>query len=126
MNVIIVDTSVWIEYFKGKPYPEIDEALKEARVYMPPLVISELMSAEMTNSDRQKLSDFLNELFLCECSFEHWKQVGVTRHKLSRIGLNVSTPDIHIAQCALDLKATLLSNDLIFKKIASKIALHIG
>ncbi|MEW6055793.1 MAG: PIN domain-containing protein, partial [Bdellovibrionota bacterium] len=45
MNVLVVDTSVWISYFAGKPLSDLDLALKEGRVHLSPVVLAELLSA---------------------------------------------------------------------------------
>ncbi len=52
-------------------------------------------------------------------------RVGRLRAHLFLKGISVSTPDSHIAQCALDLKADLLSEDRIFFKIAQKTSLRL-
>jgi hypothetical protein len=126
VNVLIVDTSSWISYFKGIPQPDIDIALKEGRVYLSPVVAAELLSSRLNAKDRTQLQDFLNELPLCEAPFLHWAKVGELRAQLSAQGLNASTPDAHVAQCALDLKGYLLSEDAIFKKIAAVTSLRLS
>ncbi|MEK6704285.1 MAG: PIN domain-containing protein [Bdellovibrionota bacterium] len=125
MNVIIVDTSSWISYFKGIPNDDIDLGLKEGRVYLSPIVVAELLSAQLASSDRVELADFLKELPLCEVHFEHWKKVGELRARLSKKGINVSTPDSQIAQCTIDLNGYLLTEDAVFKKIASATPLRL-
>lgn len=119
MNVLVVDTSAWISYFEGKPAPDLDLALKEGRVFLPPVVLAELLSARLKEGERASLEEFLRELPLCENSFEHWARVGELRAKCASKGLNISTPDAHVAQCCLDLDGYLLSEDRIFRKLRS-------
>ena len=125
MNALVVDTSSWISYFRGKHTEDIDEALKDGRVYLSPIVASELLSGNLKPLERSKLRDFLKELPLCENNFDHWVRVGELRSKLFSQGISVSTPDAHIAQCALDLKCRLLTEDSIFEKIARNSPLSI-
>lgn len=125
MNVLIVDTSVWILYFSGEPNEHLDLALKEARIWLPPIVASELLSAPLTPAKRESLIDFLAELPLCDCAFDHWTRVGELRARCAEKGFKVSTPDAHIAQCALDMNAYLTSEDYIFGKIAKKVGLKL-
>jgi len=40
------------------------------------------------------------------------------RATLLRRGVTVSTPDAHVAQCAIDRGALLLTHDAVFHKIA--------
>lgn len=45
-------------------------------------------------------------------------RVGRLRAQLFLKGISVSTPDAHVAQCALDVNADLLSEDHVFSAIA--------
>lgn len=42
MNTLVVETSSWRTFFAGKNNEELDLALQEARVYVPPVVVVEL------------------------------------------------------------------------------------
>ena len=125
MSLLIVDTSVWIDYFRGEDYPEVDIALKEGRIYLPPLVVAEILSATLTKKQTAQVVEFLNELPICETTREHWYKVGSLRSTLKRKGISVSTPDAHIAQCCLDINGHLLSKDKVFQQIASVVGLRI-
>jgi predicted nucleic acid-binding protein len=118
VRALVVDTSVWIEFFRGKKYPVLDEALGEARVHLPPIVCAELMSGRMNRAQRAQLLDFLADLPLCDTHLTHWCAVGALRESLQRKGLAVSTPDAHVAQCAIDLGAGLLTRDRVFQRVA--------
>ena len=118
MNVIVVDTSSWISYFAGDDQPELDDALEEGRVYLPPIVAAELLSGRLTRRRREQLVDFLDELPLCDGSLAHWFRVGALRAHLASKGLNVSTPDAHVAQCGLDLNGYVMTQDRVFRQIA--------
>ena len=117
MSALVVDTSSWISYFKSLKNTEINEALIEARVHLPPLVLSELLSAKISATEQKKLIDFLSDLNEYKADFNHWVRVGELRREMSRIGIHLSTPDAHIAQTAIDLNAALLSEDKIFHLI---------
>lgn len=118
MNVIVVDTSSWVSYLGGAPNADLDLALKEGRVFVPPVVVAELLSARLKPSERQGLVSLLKELPLCESSFEHWARVGELRSHMASKGLTVSTPDAHVVQCSLDIEGYLLTDDHIFKMVA--------
>ena len=53
-----------------------------------------------------------------DTSREHWQEVGVLRRVLAKKGVAISIPDAHVARCAVELKATLLSSDRVFAKVA--------
>ena len=125
MSVLVVDTSSWVSYFSSTHPSPIDEALSEGRVVLPPLVAAELVSGRLSSRQRTELQSFLEDLPLSQTDFEHWIRVGQLRAHLSSIGLNISTPDAHIAQCALDAQGELLSEDGIFAKVAKKTSLKV-
>jgi hypothetical protein len=125
VNVIVVDTSVWISFFSGKTFKDVEMALKEGRIHLPPIVLAELLSAKLTKSEKTDLIAFLDELPLCVCDFEHWIRVGELRGHLLRKGISISTPDAHVAQCALDLEGYLATEDKIFSKISDRINLKL-
>lgn len=126
MSALVVDTSSWVTYLADTSPSVIDEALAEGRVYIPPIVIAELLSSKMTKRQRGDLKSFLLDLPLCDLSFEHWVRVGSLRAHLFSKGLSISTPDAHVAQCAVDLNADLLSEDQVFFKISQKTALRLS
>ena len=118
MSGVVVDTSVWIDFLVGRPVSALEDALAQALVVLPPVVVAELISGTRRGRDRLALTDLLNELPLHETPLDHWIRVGELRRRLREKGLSVSTPDAHVAQCALDRDAVLLSRDAIFARIA--------
>ena len=68
----------------------------------------------------------LTDLEIADCPLVHWIAVGDLRATLARRGLTVSTPDAHVAQCALDRDALLISHDAIFTRIAPVAALRLA
>jgi predicted nucleic acid-binding protein len=90
-----------------------------------PLVIAELLSGELTPRLRGLVSELLQEYPLADTPLSHWMDIGELRRKLATKGLNVTLPDAHVAQCALDLDATLLTRDEIFAQIAKHTALRL-
>ena len=63
------------------------------------------------------MDDLIRDLELVETPRAHWVRVGELRRRLRGRGLSVSTPDAHVAQCALDVRGTLLSTDAVFRRI---------
>ncbi|HEX5035999.1 MAG TPA: PIN domain-containing protein [bacterium] len=119
MNVLLVDTSVWIDFFRGQSFPELELALKEGRVVLSPIVLAELISGVHNKNEEKQLAEFLHELPLHATPEEHWIAVGRLRHQAASHGISMSIPDAHIAQCARDLEGYLLTRDQIFQKVAA-------
>lgn len=123
VSALVVDTSCWIEFFAGRSLPPLELALKEGRVILSPIVVAELLSGAMSPAKEQQLVDFLGDLEIHLTPTTHWLAVGRLRRQCQKAGFLLSTPDAHVAQCALDRGAFLYSFDKIFKRIASKVSL---
>jgi predicted nucleic acid-binding protein len=123
---VVADTSVWIDFFAGRPQRELEAALQHGIVVLPPVVVAELVSGAQRPPDRIAITRLLAELPVHETSVDHWIRVGELRRLLRDRGLSVSTPDAHVAQCALDRDAVLLSRDKVFARIAGRIRLKVA
>jgi predicted nucleic acid-binding protein len=125
VSALLVDTSVWVEFFRGAPLPPLEEALRTGSVVLAPIVAAELLSAPLTRAERRSLASFVDDLPLHPTPLPHWQAVGALRAHLSRKGLSVSTPDAHVAACAIEANAALWSNDAVFRKVARATSLRL-
>ena len=126
MSGVIADTSVWIDFLAGIPIPSLEDALARSLVVLPPIVVAELVSGTKQSRDRRAIEDLLRELPLHETPRSHWIRVGDLRRSLRTNGVTASTPDAHVAQCAIDRDAVLLARDAIFPRIARHSSLRLG
>jgi predicted nucleic acid-binding protein len=122
---LVVDTSAWIDFLAGEPVPSLDSALSLGITVTTPVVVAELLSGARTSVDRMEIVSLFFDLPVHESGLEHWIRVGELRRHLKERGLTVSTPDAHVAQCALDRGAPLLSRDRIFSRIAEHCRLEV-
>ena len=122
---LVVDTSVWIDFFGGRTIPLLEDALAIGTVVLPPVVVAELVSGAHRPSDLDVLVDILADLEIHETPREHWVRVGELRRRLIEKGHAISTPDAHVAQCALDRDAPLLAADRAFVRIARPVPLRL-
>jgi predicted nucleic acid-binding protein len=125
VSALVVDTSVWVEFFRGAPLPRLEDALRDGLVVLAPIVAAELLSAPLSAAERRSLAAFVEDLPLHATPLPHWEAVGALRAQLSKKGLSVSTPDAHVTQCAIEAGALLWSNDAIFRKVARASALRL-
>jgi predicted nucleic acid-binding protein len=114
-----------MDRFKGHPNEALDEALIEGTAVVPALVVAEIFSGVTTAEQRIAIGEFLQETPMHPTSLGHWMAVGELRQELRRKGVSVSLPDAHIAQCALELDALLLTRDDIFPLIARHTSLRV-
>lgn len=124
MAGVVVDTSVWIDFFAGNAAEELEEVLSTGAVIIPPIVVAELISGANAR-ERGAIGELLQDAPLHETPLDHWIRVGDLRRELGRKGVAVTIPDAHVAQCALDRDAVLLSRDAAFVSIARHTALRL-
>lgn len=125
MSGLVVDTSVWIDFLGGRPTPALEDALAQGMVALPPIVVAELISGARQERQRAAIVDLVSDLPVHETPPDHWIRVGDLRRGLAAKGVAVSTPDAHVAQCAIDRDAVLLSRDGVFKEIAKAARLRV-
>ncbi|MFL6247600.1 MAG: PIN domain-containing protein [Thermoanaerobaculia bacterium] len=125
MAGVVVDTSVWIAFFAGSGADAVAEALEHGAAVLPPIVVAELMSGATTQLQRQAIGELLQDAPVHDTPLEHWLRVGDLRRKLAQKGIAVTIPDAHVAQCALDRDAVLLTADVVFHSIAKHSALRL-
>ena len=125
MAGVVVDTSVWIDFFAGQNIVALEEALAAGVAVLPPIGVAELISGATTTDQRTQIGELLQDAPVHDTPLEHWIRVGDLRRKLARKGLNPTIADTHVAQCALDLDAVLLARDGIFAAIAKHTTLRL-
>lgn len=126
MSALVVDTSSWIAWLAGGGSDLVDEALDEGRLHLPVIVSAELLSGRLAEAERAELQDILSHLPPVGTDPEHWFRVGKLRAQLRAKGLSVSTPDAHVAQCTIDTRGVLLTEDRVFEKIAKVVRLPLA
>jgi hypothetical protein len=126
VSALVVDTSSWIAWLAGGGSSLVDEALEEGRLHLPVIVAAELLSGRLDASVRAELQDMLSDLPAVGTDPEHWFRVGNLRAELRARGLSVSTPDAHVAQCAIDTGGVLLTEDRVFEKVAKLVPLQLA
>ncbi len=113
--MIAADTSTWIAFFEGHPGRDtqlLDKALDDRQVVMPPVVLTELLSAPALPSD---LAKALSEVPLMEVTAGYWQRAGVLRAKVLARRRKARLGDALIAQICLDHRTPLLTRDRDFQ-----------
>lgn len=118
MNALVVDTSSWITILARGAPEGVQRALRAGRAVLPPVVAAELLSGKMPPRRRAELRQALHGLVPFPADLAHWFRVGDLRADLAGRGVSVSVPDAHVAQCAIDLDAQLMTEDRIFALVA--------
>lgn len=122
--MILVDSSVWIDYFNGKPTWQtdlLDNYLSNVPIIMGDLILTEVLQGVKSDKEFETVRSFLSTL-----PFRQMGGYNVAVHsaqnyrKLCRAGITVrKTIDIIIATFCIIEGFTLLHDDHDFDPIAS-------
>lgn len=120
----IVDTSVWIDFFKGSLSAPINSFLEEAipltQVVITDIIFHEILMGALSKREYQKLEGYFSLFEVITISKELQNQFNQFAWKLHREGLPGKYTDLSIAFFSHHHKYPLLSFDKYFEKIAQK------
>jgi predicted nucleic acid-binding protein len=118
--MVIIDTSVWIAFFKPAHSPEkssVTHLLDEERVMLVGVVLSELIQGTRSAQDRKQLQDTLIALPYLEMTPHTWLLTGEMGAQLRGKGLTVGIPDLIVAALAQEFDCQVYSLDSDFRRI---------
>jgi predicted nucleic acid-binding protein len=116
--LIAVDTSSLIAYLAGENGPDVaatELALAHRQAALPPVVLSELLSA--SNLDRD-LTELFTALPLLHVTDGYWERVGLLRAGLLARRHRAGLADTLITQSCLDHDVELITRDADFRVFA--------
>jgi len=122
--MILVDSSVWINYFNGKRSWQtdlLDHMLSNVPIIMGDLILTEVLQGFKSDKDYKAAKNYLSELpFRQMGGYNVAVQSAKNYRKLRKIGVTVrKTIDIIIATFCIIEGLTLLHDDRDFDPIAS-------
>jgi predicted nucleic acid-binding protein len=111
--LILVDTSAWIEFFRGNDpvATTVDQALESDEVVLCGPVLTELRRGLRTPAERRRVLPLLSGCHLLEQPPALWEEAGDLGYALARRGASVKTLDLLIAAYALSYSVPLLTTD---------------
>lgn len=119
--MILVDTSAWIEFFRGtaRVAEAVDDALahNDAAVCGP--VLTELRRGFADRRQATKILDLLTGCHILQQPANLWDEAGELGFALRRRGSTIKTLDLLIATYALAHNADLLTADRDFKPLSA-------
>jgi hypothetical protein len=126
---ILVDTSVWLEFFRVKdsPYGEaLDRLLEEERVCTANLVKAEIIPGARTPRQFRELKEYFDALPLAREPASLWEQLTDVQFRLKRRGINgISIPDLIIAVVAKANGKVIFTKDSDFWRIQRVLPLEL-
>jgi len=112
---VLVDTSIWIEYFRtGNNSEKLDYLIDENLIVINDLIFAELVPSLRVRNQR-KIIKLLNDINKLELSI-NWDQLIEFQFKCLKNGLNgIGIPDLIVAQNAKQNHCEIYSLDSHFK-----------
>lgn len=120
-NLVLIDTSVWIDYFLGKnnKITEVmDELLSNTRVATAGIILAELAQGARTNHESQAIHSHFQPLHWIASTDSHWETAGQLSWKVRKAGKTVNLTDCYIASLAESAGASVYTLDKHFVWIA--------
>ncbi|MDE2060700.1 MAG: PIN domain-containing protein [candidate division NC10 bacterium] len=116
---VIIDTSLWIEYFKGSaPNASFVERLVlEERAVTTGAVLAELLQGVRSEREGQTIAEVFGGLPTLEITTEIWKAAGQLACALRRQGVTVPLTDVALGALALGHHLLVFSLDKHFEQI---------
>ena len=119
MDKILVDTSVWIDFFRKKEpfYSKVLKLLDEDRICCIGIVLAELIQGAKSKEEIKNLKDFTYVFPFLEETGKLWEKAGELSFSLKRSGKQIGLADCYIAIAANKEKVGILTLDKHFAAI---------
>ncbi|MBI2884445.1 MAG: PIN domain-containing protein [Candidatus Methylomirabilis oxyfera] len=118
--MVIADTSLWIEYFKGGNEPAraaLRTLIRTEQVVLVGVVLAELLQGCRSSEEADTILSNLAGLRFLETSFSTWKQAGELSASLRRKGVTLPLSDLIIGTLAIEHRCQVYTFDTHFKHI---------
>ncbi|OPY93060.1 MAG: tRNA(fMet)-specific endonuclease VapC [Syntrophaceae bacterium PtaU1.Bin231] len=117
---ILIDASVWIEYFRNQSQNIVDFVMEIARnseICVPRVVLAELMQGAKSEKELSAIAEFMDAFTIIDQTDHTWVKAGRLSHALRKKGKNVHLTDCYIAVIAQENSCAVLTLDEHFKDI---------
>jgi predicted nucleic acid-binding protein len=125
---VLIDTSVWIKYFRDKPASvskKVDEILSRQEVYVPKIVIAELIQGAKSEREISVIEDFVDAFNVIDQREDTWIKTGKLSFNLKKKGKTINLTDCYIAVIAKEYECQIFSLDEHFKDIQKSLNIHL-
>ena len=126
--MILVDTSVWIDFFAGRDLPHVSALerfiLDSEDLALCGIILTEILQGIADDASHQRVRHYLRPLIMLPMPETVFVKAADLYRKLRRKGITIrNTNDCIIAATALEFQCQLLHNDRDFSLIAKHINL---
>lgn len=109
--MIASDTSSLVAFWggnNGKDVEAVEECLRLKQIVIPPVVLTEILSAPNLPSEIKKT---FGNLEILEITNGYWVRVGELRHSIIKMKRKANLADSMIAQSCIDYHVPLITRD---------------
>jgi predicted nucleic acid-binding protein len=111
---VIIDTSIWIHYFR-QPFSEVGlevtDLLRQEVVLLPGVVLSELLRGTRSDEDYRSLRETLQGPIFLEPTRETWEETGRLLSAFDSQGARIPFQDALISALALENDYAVFTTD---------------
>ena len=125
---ILVDTSAWVEYFRGGNqalFALMDKGMDEGRICIPDVVLAEMIQGAKTEAEGKAIDDLADAFTIIGQKPETWLDAGRLSRALRKKGKTIHLVDCYIASQARENKCAILTLDEHFADIGSVIDIEL-
>jgi len=128
--VILVDTSVWIDFFAGRDLPNVakleQSILDNEDLALSGIILTEILQGIPDDTTYRRVRRYLSALIMLPMPESVFVRAADIYRKLRKQGITIrKTNDCIIAATALEHHCQLLHNDKDFKPIAKHYSLKV-
>jgi predicted nucleic acid-binding protein len=125
---VLIDTSVWIEYFRNQSSGLVSfvaEIAKDREICVPGVILAELMQGAKAEKELSIIAEFMDAFTIIDQTDRTWVKAGRLSHELRKKGKNVNLTDCYIAVIAQENNCAVLTLDRHFKDIRTLLGIQL-
>ena len=117
---VVVDTSVWIQFFNDPDSPEKHEIvrlLRNNKIFLCGMELSEILQGTKSDKEREEIEETMTVLPFLPNNLTTWSKIGSVSSTLMRKGITIPITDLFIAVSAMINNCRVYTLDRHFERI---------
>ncbi|MFW5827388.1 MAG: PIN domain-containing protein [Alkalispirochaeta sp.] len=115
MSLVLPDTSIWIDFFRGnKVAAPLNQLIEAGRIVTNDLILAELIPS-IDHKSEHHLKELMYSIERVDVTIEWGRIIEMQRACLANGYNNVGIPDLIIVQNAIDHQLSVFENDRHFR-----------
>jgi len=117
---ILIDTSVWIEYFRNQSAQlvgSVEKIAKNGEICVPRVIMAEVMQGAKSEKEISVIGEFMDAFTIVDQTDQTWLKAGRLSYELKRKGKNINLTDCYMGVLAQEDACAVLTRDRHYKDI---------